>query len=188
MDISFTTVAGERDVRRIHELQGINHRSAVDAETAADQGFTSVRHDFDVLLAMNGETPSIIAKSGEEVCGYCLMMPRSFRARVPELAPMFETLAPLVWRGERLADNPRWFVMGQVCVAAGFRGRGVFDGMYRKLREVYSPAFDFTITEISLNNARSMRAHKRVGFETLLAHDDPANGERWEVVVWDWRK
>lgn len=147
---------------------------------------TTVRHDFDVLLAMNRESPSVIAKSGEQVCGYCLMMPRTFRSRVPELDPMFETLEQLAWRGVRLASSSRWFVMGQVCVAAGFRGRGVFDGMYRTLRDVYSADFDWVITEISHRNGRSLRAHRRVGFQTLLCHDAPAAAERWEVVVWDW--
>ena len=187
MGISFTTVASECDVRQIHELQGANHRSVVDAETAVNQGFTSVRHDFNVLLAMNRECPSIIAKNGEDICGYCLMMPRQFRSQVPELGSMFETLEQLHWRGGRLADNPRWFVMGQVCVAADFRGRRVFDGMYQKLREVYSRDFDLTVTEISHRNVRSLRAHRRVGFKTLLEHDDPSIDERWEIVIWDWR-
>ena len=188
MSISYTTVVDERDVRQIHELQSANHHSVVDPEAAVSEGFTSVRHRLDVLAAMNREYPSIVAKDGDAVCGYCLMMPRTFRAQVPELESMFATLEPLHWHGERLADNPRWFVMGQVCVAAGFRGRGLFDGMYAKLREVYSPEFDLAITEISHRNLRSLRAHRRVGFETLLAHDGATADEQWEIVVWDWRQ
>lgn len=185
MSIEFTTVSRPQEVERILALQAENHRDNVDAGTAARDGFTSVRHDPEVLHAMNRAHPSAIAKSGEELAGYCLMMPQEFRDRVPILQPMFSLLDTLQWRGEALAGNPRWFVMGQVCVARAFRGMGVFDGMYHQLRKTYAPRFDFTVTEISQRNARSLRAHRRVGFETL--HVYPDETDVWEVVVWDWR-
>ena len=183
--IEFTTVRGPSEVEQILALQAENHRDRVDATTAASEGFTSVRHDPAVLHAMNRAHPSAIAKAGEELAGYCLMMPQAFRDRVPILQPMFSLLDTLRWRGEALAGNPRWFVMGQVCVARAFRGMGVFDGMYRELRRAYAPQFDFTVTEISQRNVRSMRAHRRVGFETLHVHEDAS--DVWEIVVWDWR-
>jgi len=185
--IEFTTVSRPREVELILALQAENHRDHVDAATAASDGFTSVRHDPAVLQAMNLAHPSVIALSGGQLAGYCLMMAQEFRGDVPVLQPMFELLERLHWRGEALAGNPRWFVMGQVCVARAFRGRGVFDGMYDQLRRVYSPHFDFTVTEVSQRNARSLRAHRRVGFETLHVHADAQTGENWEVVVWDWR-
>lgn len=185
MSIEFTTVASPREVEQILALQAENHRDRVDAATAASDGFTSVRHDPAVLHAMNRAHPSAIARSGDTLAGYCLMMAQEFRDRVPILQPMFALLDTLQWRGEALAGNPRWFVMGQVCVAQAFRGMGVFDGMYQRLREAYAPQYDFTVTEISQRNARSLRAHRRVGFETLHVYPDAT--DVWEVVVWDWR-
>ena len=187
MSIAFRTVSNQHEVEQILALQAANHRDQVDAATAASEGFTSVRHDPAVLHAMNREFPSAIASSGDALAGYCLMMPQTFRDRVPLLQPMFALLDGLHWRGEALAGNPRWFVMGQVCVAREFRGQGVFDGLYHELRRAYRERFDFTVTEISQRNARSLRAHRRVGFETLHTYLDPAADERWEVVVWDWR-
>ena len=185
MTIRYTTVSSPRDVEQILALQALNHRDDVDAETAAREGFTSVRHDPGVLHAMNRTHPAAIARDGDVLAGYCLMMPREFRDRVPILRPMFALLDTLSWRGEALATNPRWFVMGQVCVAKAFRGQGVFDGTYHALREAYRRDYDFTVTEISQRNPRSLRAHRRVGFETL--HVYPEGDETWEVVVWDWR-
>ena len=187
MSIEFTTVSRPREVEMILALQAQNHRDHVDAATAASDGFTSVRHDPAVLQAMNREHPSAIALADEQLAGYCLMMPQSFRDRVPILQPMFAMLDGLSWRGVPLAGDPRWFVMGQVCVAQAFRGQGVFDGLYHRLRDCYAGAFDFTVTEISRRNPRSLRAHRRVGFETLHVYPDPAASEDWEVVVWDWR-
>jgi hypothetical protein len=187
MTLEFTTVSRPQDVERILALQAANLREHVDAATAASEGFTSVRHDPAVLQAMNRAHPSAIARAGEELAGYCLMMPQGFREQVPILQPMFALLDQLHWRGRPLAGDPRWFVMGQVCVARDFRGMGVFDGLYRRLRETYAPQFDFTVTEISQRNPRSLRAHRRVGFETLHVYRDAAADEVWEVVVWDWR-
>ena len=187
MALEFTTVSRPREVEQILALQAANHRDHVDPATAASDGFTSVRHDPAVLQAMNRAHPSAIATANGELAGYCLMMPQSFRDRVPILQPMFTLLDTLHWRGQPLAGNPRWFVMGQVCVARDFRGMGVFDGLYHELRRACAPQFDFTVTEISQRNPRSLRAHRRVGFETLHVYRDPAADEMWEVVVWDWR-
>ncbi len=187
MGLEFTTVTDPHEVELILALQAENHRDQVDAATAASDGFTSVRHDTAVLQAMNRAHPSAIAKSDGQLAGYCLMMPQGFRDQVPILQPMFALLEQLEWRGEALAGNARWFVMGQVCVARAFRGMGVFDGLYQQLRDAYAPEFDFTVTEVSQRNPRSLRAHRRVGFETLHVYTDPAADETWEVLVWDWR-
>lgn len=187
MTLHFTTVTEPREVELILALQAENHRDQVDAATAASDGFTSVRHDPAVLQAMNRAYPSAIARANDRLAGYCLMMAQEFRDQVPILQPMFDLLDGLCWRGAALAGNPRWFVMGQVCVARDFRGQGVFDGLYNELRAAYASRFDFTVTEISQRNARSLRAHRRVGFETLHVYRDAAADEMWEVVVWDWR-
>ncbi|MCU0755249.1 MAG: GNAT family N-acetyltransferase [Xanthomonadales bacterium] len=187
MPLRYTTVRTPQEVEQILALQALNHRDHVDADTAAREGFTSVRHDPAVLQAMNRSHPSAVAWSDEQLAGYCLMMPREFRDRVPLLEPMFTLLDQLSWRGVRLAADSRWFVMGQVCVAREFRGQGVFDGVYAALRQAWSAQYDYTVTEISQRNPRSLRAHRRVGFETLHCYADPISGEPWEVVVWDWR-
>ena len=185
MTIDFTVARRPEHLDGILALQAENHRDHVDTATAAREGFTSVRHERAVLEAMNRAHPSAIAVADGRLAGYALMMPQAFRAQVPILAPMFALLDTLGWRGQPLAGNPRWFVMGQVCVARDFRGMGVFDGVYRQLRETYSPQFDFVVTEISQRNPRSLRAHRRVGFETM--HVYPEGDETWEVVAWDWR-
>lgn len=182
MDIRYTTVQDAQDVGQILDLQAANHPSAISLETARSQGFVTVRHEPDVLLRMNRAYPSVIAKDGERLAGYCLVMPREFGPEVPVLAPMFDLLETLSWRGRPLRDGG-WFVMGQVCVAEAYRGQGVFDGLYAKLREVCRTDFDFVVTEIAERNARSLRAHERVGFETIHVYPDATTGEVWHVVA-----
>jgi RimJ/RimL family protein N-acetyltransferase len=186
MSIVYTQVASLTDVDQILELQAINHVSGLDPATITSQGFVTVRHEPEVLRSMNDSFPSVIAKDGPELAGYCLVMPKNFGRQIPELISMFDLLESLPWKEGLIGDSDRWFVMGQVCVAEGYRGQGVFDGMYHKLREVCSPVFDFVVTEVAERNQRSMRAHERVGFRTIHTYKDELLGETWKVVTWDW--
>lgn len=182
MHLKFTTVSNLQDITDILALQAANHISITDEATQSAQGFVTVRHDPDVLSRMNMAYPSIIARANDELAGYALMMPRSFRKDIPILEPMFTRLDSLSWRDAPLTDQ-KWFVMGQICVNEKYRGQGVFDGLYQHLQSVWKSHFDFVITEVSERNPRSMRAHERVGFEVLYAYTNDVTGERWRVLV-----
>jgi hypothetical protein len=174
-------------VLQILTLQAQNLPAALSAETMASQGFVTVRHDPAVLQRMNDVTPAVIARTGERLIGYALVMPRDFAPEVPILQPMFEMLNRLSWNGRPLHDNPRWFVMGQICVATEFRATGVFDGLYSTMADVYRSRFDFTVTEVAERNTRSLRAHERAGFQTLHTYTDDVTREQWRVIVLDFR-
>jgi hypothetical protein len=183
--IRFATVATASDVHEILDLQAHNLPGALTPETMATQGFVTVRHDPSVLLRMNEVAPAVIAKAAGRVVGYALVMPRSFAADVPVLRPLFDLLDTLSWNGSPLRTNPRWFVMGQICVADGYRGVGIFDGLYRTMAERYGDRFDLTVTEVAARNTRSLRAHTRVGFQTLHVYADSTAGEEWHVMALD---
>jgi len=181
--VTFTTVSTSAEVRQILELQASNLQAALTAETMASQGFVTVKHDPDVLRRMNEAAPSVIAVADGQVIGYALMMPREFAAEVPVLQPMFAMLDGLSWRNRPLRDNPRWFAMGQICVAAGYRGLGIVDGLYATMKGAYGSQYDFTVTEVAERNTRSLRVHQRVGFEPLHSYADPSTGELWRVIL-----
>ena len=182
-EIQFTTVSTADEVRQILDLQKKNLAISLSPETMATQGFVTVQHDPLVLQRMNEVAPAVIAKDGGQVAGYALVMPRAFAPEVPILLPMFAMLNGLTWKNKTLRDNPRWFVMGQICVAEGYRGAGIFDRLYLKMKEVYRPQYDFTVTEVAERNTRSMRAHERVGFQTLHTYPDGTTGEVWRVIL-----
>jgi GNAT superfamily N-acetyltransferase len=180
--IELTIVSTPGDVRDILELQARNLPSALTPETMADQGFVTVRHDASVLQRMNEAAPAIVAKAAGRVVGYALVMPPSFAADVPILGPLFERLETLSWKGVPLLDNPRWFVMGQICIAEGYRGIGIFDRLYRTMAERYGSRCDLVVTEVAARNTRSLRAHARVGFEPLHVYPDATTGEVWHII------
>jgi hypothetical protein len=183
--IQFAIVSTADEVRQILDLQAENLASALLPETIASQGFVTVRHDPPVLHRMNEVAPAIVAKASSRVVGYALVMPRGFATEVPILRPLFEMLDTLSWRDVPLRGNPRWFVMGQICIAAGYRGMGIFDGLYGKMAETYGARFDFTVTEVAARNRRSLRAHARVGFQTLHVYADATTDEEWHVIALD---
>jgi hypothetical protein len=185
--LTITTVQSDADVRGILTLQQANLRKHVPVSVQLDQGFVTVEHDSAVLMRMNQAAPSIIAKDGNTVVGYALTMLPQFGADIPELLPLFGLINTLTYHEKPLTEYA-YYVMGQVCVADGYRGQHVFDRMFEHHRAVYSDRYQLLITDISANNIRSLRAHARVGFESLHEFYDQTIGETWIVVVWDWHR
>lgn len=44
---------------------------------------------------------------------------------------------------------------------------GVFKGLHDFYRRVYEKEYEFMITEIALDNIRSLKAHQKQGFEEI---------------------
>jgi L-amino acid N-acyltransferase YncA len=171
--MSVGVVQSEADLEQILALQ---HANLVETS----DGFVTIRHTLEILEAMHATMPSVVARDdGGRVVGYALSMTRTIGPLLPVLGPMFARLACLPTLARR-----RWYVMGQVCVAEAWRGRGVFDALYAKHRAVYSPSFDYLVTEIATRNPRSLRAHARVGFVEIDRYRDET--DEWSVVGWSW--
>lgn len=177
--------ASDSDLAPILALQRRNVEEALDPTEVTAEGFVTVRHDLPLLRAMNRAAAHVVARSCGQVVGYALVMLREFEDRIPILRPMYDMLAHLEYDGAPV-DDYRYFIMGQVCIDKPHRGRGIFAEMYRKMCELYSPAYDMTITEVARRNTRSIRAHDKVGFRLLHRYRDP-HDEEWDVIVWDWR-
>jgi ribosomal protein S18 acetylase RimI-like enzyme len=171
-------VADEAELQQILELQRRNLPWSLSEQEMAESGFVTVEHTLDVLRRMHALAPSIVAKDGDELAGYALVMPVECRSFVPILEPMFQRLEGLGM------FRRRFYVMGQICVAGPYRGRGVFDQLYRAHREHLCRRFDAVATEVSVRNTRSLRAHLRVGFEELERYRDAT--DEWVVLVWNW--
>jgi hypothetical protein len=171
------------ELEQILELQRQNLAPQLTPEVVRSQGFVTAEHDLAALERMHDLAPSIVATTPERVVGYALTMLAEARPYVPILAPMFEMFESLRWRGRLLTALP-FYVMGQVCVARDYRAQGVFDALYRGHRASYSERFELLVTEIATRNARSLRAHERVGFQPLHRYRDSV--DEWLIVGWDW--
>jgi ribosomal protein S18 acetylase RimI-like enzyme len=184
MNIIFTTITTDQEIWQLLDLQQKNLSKNVSEDVANNQGFVTVVHDFELLSRMNQTVPQIIAKDGDELIAYALVMPESFRNDIPVLTAMFELMDGLEYKGKLIKDV-QYYAMGQICVAENYRGMGIFDGLYAKHKETLSVRFELCVTEIAKRNTRSLAAHKRVGFEIIHEYFDVNYPELWEVVAWD---
>lgn len=184
--IVFKAAESEEELQQILALQQINLPKNISQEESRDQGFVTVEHDFPLLSSMNESAPQIIASAAGKVIGYALVMLEHFSSQIPVLIPMFKMLSTLSYQGKSFEEY-RYYVMGQVCVDKAFRGQGLFDGMYHEQRRQLSGKYDFVVTEVATRNTRSMRAHERVGFETIHIYTDQNHGEEWAIILWNWK-
>lgn len=173
--------ASQAQLEAILTLQAANLPSRLSAAERAREGFVTVEHDLALLREMNEPYPHVIAEHAGQVVAYALTMLPHLRGRVPVLAPMFERLDGLAFRGRWLREL-RWYVMGQLCVARGHRGRGLVPRLYEGHRTRMAGRFDVLVTEIDSTNPRSLRAHEKAGLEAIDEYA-AADGRRWIIVA-----
>ena len=176
----YTTANSDKDFRDILNLQQANLSKSISKTEAFEQGFVTLKHDLDLLQKMNHPYPHILVKYGDKVVGYALVMLRALEKTIPLLVPLFDSINQLNYKGQSLRDS-NYFIMGQICIAKVWRGKGIFYKLYENMAKQMKPHFDYIITEVAARNKRSLRAHLKAGFEQIHEHDD--DGETWIVVL-----
>jgi len=182
--ITYTTSKTQEELEQILALQKQNLAVRLTVEEITAQGFVTVSHRYEDLYKMNEREAHVIAKDNDRVIAYLLAMTVHARFDIPILRPMFEMFEEVMYQQKKIADY-NYMVVGQVCVAAGYRGQGIFDACYAAYKNYYKDKYDFAITEIATRNQRSLNAHKRVGFKTIHTYIAP-DGEEWNIVLWEW--
>jgi predicted GNAT superfamily acetyltransferase len=180
----FTTSQTDQDLVQILDLQKKNLARFLSQEEINREGFVTVHHSLEDLKKMNAYEQSVIAKEDNTVVAYLLAMTPQSKHDIPTLVPMFEIFDQIVFRGKKISDY-NYLVVGQVCIAKEFRGKGVLDDCYKEYKKRFEKKYDFAITEIAQHNPRSMKAHERIGFKTIHQYHE-SNGTEWNIVVWDW--
>ena len=183
--IVYTTSKTDKDLLQILELQKNNLQAGLTNEQITTQGFVTVSHSFSDLQKMNTLEESIIAKDQDRVIAYLLAMTEKSKLDIPVLIPMFEVFDNITFHDRKISDY-QYIVVGQVCVAEGYRGKGILDNCYSEYKKHFENKYDFAITEISSRNQRSLNAHKRIGFDTIYEYQAP-DGETWSIVLWNWK-
>jgi len=169
------------DYQDILQLQMQNLPSYLSPEVRLREGFVSIQHSIDMLAALNQPVAHTVANSKVEqnLLGYALSMAPVHRKVVPGLEPMFAQFDDLIWDG-RAVREMRYTAMGQVCVAATARGRGVFRKLYAGWCEQQARQFELGLTEIEASNQRSLDAHAALGWRELARY---RQGEHHWVIV-----
>jgi GNAT superfamily N-acetyltransferase len=173
--------SSDRHFRQILALQRRYHARALSREAQAREGFVTAVYTVPLLRRMAAELPQAIAVDDGRVVAYCLALPPAMRATLPRLGPMFDQLARCTYGGRPLGAL-RHFVGGQICVDRPHRGRGLTARLYHHVRASLPAAYAVCVTQIAERNQVSLRAHAKVGFETICTYSE--GGEDWAVVAW----
>jgi len=178
MKITYARASTENELREILELQKKNALGTISSIEKQNEGFITILHSYELLKKMNDACAHIIAKNGNKVVGYALVMLKEFRDEISILSAMFET-------AEELLGGKRFLAMGQICISKAYRKRGIFKGMYAFYKEELQGEFDYLLTEVATDNQRSLEAHKSLGFKILKTR--VADSISWELISWNWR-
>ena len=173
----------DQEIQQIADLSNANRSDNITAEEKTTEGFVSWVYTPEILHTINAIAPSVIVMDEDILAGYAITLTGECIDAYPSAAPTYTHAAPLHFKGRALGEQ-RFYLMGQICVAKAWRGQGIVGALYNGHRQYYGPQFDALVTEISMANPRSLKAHQKVGFETIDRHFE--NGHDWAVVAWDW--
>ena len=143
------------DLSKILALQAKNTKPSLSKKEQQEQGYVTVQHTLAQLEKMSATATQIIAVEKNILAGYALVMPRSLKATIPVLMPMFSLLDTLDYENTAVKEL-NYYVMGQICVAKNYRRKGVFRQLYEAHRNAFSMTYNYCITEVSSSNLRSM--------------------------------
>jgi GNAT superfamily N-acetyltransferase len=163
------------ELRQILKLQQANLPKNITTEDKVTQGFLTVEHSFELLKQMNEVCKHTIALAENQIVGYALSMHPSFGDKIPVLKPMLVEIKKVV------PLDCNYIIMGQVCIAKNYRGKGIFRGLYKAMKKFLPTNVDKIITEVDTKNIRSITAHHSVGFRELKRY--VADEKEWSLIV-----
>jgi ribosomal protein S18 acetylase RimI-like enzyme len=174
-----------QELKDLKALQNANLRRLIGEEEAMKEGFVTSEYSIELLQKMHEEHPSIIAKEGDEVVGYVIVTTKSVLGEHEEIDHLFATVDNLPFNGQLLKES-KYILVGQLCVGKSHRGQGLVQSMYTYYKEIFSQQYQYLVTDISQANPRSIKAHKKSGFETIGVIEQVGTG--WDIVLWNWNK
>jgi ribosomal protein S18 acetylase RimI-like enzyme len=76
--------------------------------------------------------------------------------------------------------------VAQLCVSKEYRGQDLVQKLYGSFRDHYADQYTYCVTDVAQANHRSLKAHKKRGFQVIDTLD--YGGIGWDIVLWDWHK
>jgi ribosomal protein S18 acetylase RimI-like enzyme len=178
-------VTEENEILGIRDLQNRNLKQNLAKEEVEHEGFVTAEYSIPLLKIMNEEEPSVIAKEGDKVIGYALVVTKAIYGRHVLLDNLVNVVNRQTYTGISLEDE-NYAISGQLCVAKSHRGQGIVDRMYQFFRQQLSGRYKYLVTDVDDQNPRSLKAHIKSGFEKIGTLE--YGGSRWHILLWDWNK
>ena len=181
--VELTRVSSTSEMIGIRDLQALNLKQNITAEEAIEQGFLTASYTIEYLEEMNASSSAIIAKDGDKVVGYALVATKDIRKGHDLVECLFDAIDACEYNGKLLRDV-NYVVVGQLCVAKEYRGQDLVQKLYGHFRDSLSSEFTYLVTDVAKANLRSLKAHKKRGFQVI--NELMYGGFGWDIVLWDW--
>ena len=181
--VEITRVSSVSEIIGIRDLQVLNLKQNITAEESIEQGFLTAAFTIEYLQQMNSASPAIIAKDGDKLVGYALVATKEIRKGHDLLEGLFDAIDECEYNGKLLREV-NYVVVGQLCVAKEYRGQDLVQKLYGHFRDCLSNEFTYLVTDVAKANARSLKAHKKRGFQVI--NELMYGGFGWDIVLWDW--
>jgi len=181
--VEITRVSSVSEIIGIRDLQALNLKQNITAEESIEQGFLTAAFTIEYLQQMNSASPAIIAKDGDKLVGYALVATKEIRKGHDLLEGLFDAIDECEYNGKLLREV-NYVVVGQLCVAKEYRGQDLVQKLYGHFRDCLSNEFTYLVTDVAKANARSLKAHKKRGFQVI--NELMYGGFGWDIVLWNW--
>jgi L-amino acid N-acyltransferase YncA len=181
--IQFKRAHTLNELRSIKALQDANLRKNLSEEEAIQNGFLMAEYSTKFIQQMNEVEPHIIAVDQDQVVGYALVSTHKTGADHTLLLDLYNNIDLLKYNNIEL-KNASYVIVGQLCVAKSHRGTGLSQQLYQHFRNELQHQFDYCITDVATENARSIKAHLKTGFKIIYQIN--YGGISWEIILWDW--
>jgi ribosomal protein S18 acetylase RimI-like enzyme len=173
------------ELEEIKNLQEANLKKNLTEEEAALEGFVTAEYTTGFLARLHEFVPSVIAKDGDKVVGYALAASTSIRNEHDLLTDLINNIDKIIYQDQPLKHS-RYILVGQLCVARDYRGLGLVHQMYDYFKSRLSNEYDYCITDVAIDNPRSLKAHLKSGFHVIdTLH---YGGVTFDIVLWDWKR
>jgi GNAT superfamily N-acetyltransferase len=176
-------VTEDWEIEGIKALEVANNLVNISMEESDKEGFVTASYSIELLRKMNEIQPSIIALYENKVVGYAMVTDKELYGQHTLLDSLFDALVDMNYQGKKLG-GAKVVLVGQLCVAKPFRGKGLVPKMYNFFKECLITQYDYCVTDISEANPRSIRAHEKCGFKIIDTLE--YEGVKWYIVMWDW--
>jgi hypothetical protein len=183
--ITIKRVSDFAELEGIRKLQEENLKKNLTPGQADSEGFVTAEYSLDFLETLHRQSPSVIAKDEDRVVGYALVVLPAVRNQHELLEDLFNAIDAIEYNHHHL-QNSKYVVVGQLCVAMGYRGMGLVQKMYSHYKDCLGKDFDYCITDVAENNPRSLKAHLKSGFQTIETLK--YGGMDWNIILWDWKE
>lgn len=166
--------AQRQDFESMVKLQNENLATRL-PEDEKQQGFLSGSFSQEQFSELNNDLAVIVcvdesSKPESSVVGFLCASSVAFNQPYKLPATMTARFSNVTYKDRLLSDYSA-VVAGPVCVDRNYRGQGVFESMYDCLLQNVPKEYDLISVLVSTNNPRSIRAHEKVGLETIDTFD-----------------